>query len=108
MIILGGSASSDLAEKVANEVGENVARLETKRFTDGELPLSSTWRRSEDLQDSCPEPFSHASLGKICSENHTSEEAIRHRPRRGGRAMGCYRRQGAGCRTYSLPKETGT
>src|SRR6266699_1034393 len=36
MIILGGSASSDLAEKVAKEVGENVGRLEIKRFPDGD------------------------------------------------------------------------
>src|SRR3989475_8530933 len=36
MIILGGSASSDLAEKVAREVGENVGRLEIKRFPDGD------------------------------------------------------------------------
>src|SRR5439155_1584658 len=36
MIILGGSASSDLAEKVAKEVGENVGRLEIKRFPNGD------------------------------------------------------------------------
>src|SRR5438876_9990128 len=36
MIILGGSASSDLAEKVAKEVGENVGRLEIKRVPDGD------------------------------------------------------------------------
>ena len=36
MMILGGSASSDLAEKVAKELGENVGRLEIKRFPDGD------------------------------------------------------------------------
>src|SRR6266446_4891040 len=36
MMILGGSASSHLAEKVAKELGENVGRLEIKRFPDGD------------------------------------------------------------------------
>ncbi len=36
MIVLGGSASTELAEKVAKEVGVEPGRLELKRFPDGE------------------------------------------------------------------------
>ena len=36
MLILGGSASGPLAEKVAMELGEKLGRLETKRFPDGD------------------------------------------------------------------------
>ncbi|SRR5712692_223885 len=36
MIILGGTASAPLAEKVAKEVGEKPGRLEIKRFPDGD------------------------------------------------------------------------
>src|SRR3989441_1843116 len=36
MIILGGSASTELAEKVAKEMGGELGRLELKRFPDGE------------------------------------------------------------------------
>ena len=36
MIILGGSASTSLAEKVAKELGEMPAEIEIKRFPDGE------------------------------------------------------------------------
>jgi len=36
MIILGGSASTSLAEKVAKELGEKPAEIEIKRFPDGE------------------------------------------------------------------------
>lgn len=36
MIILGGSASTDLAEKVAKELGQKPGKIEGKRFPDGE------------------------------------------------------------------------
>ena len=36
MIILGGSASTELAEKVAKEMGVEPGRVELKRFPDGE------------------------------------------------------------------------
>ena len=36
MIILGGSASTDLAGRVAKELGQKPAEIETKRFPDGE------------------------------------------------------------------------
>src|SRR5439155_273272 len=36
MIILGGSASTSLAEKIAKELGEKPAEIEIKRFPDGE------------------------------------------------------------------------
>lgn len=36
MIILGGSASTDLAEKVAKELGQKAGKIEGKRFPDGE------------------------------------------------------------------------
>ena len=36
MIVLGGSASTELAEKVAKEMGVELGRLELKRFPDGE------------------------------------------------------------------------
>lgn len=36
MIVLGGSASTELAEKVAKEMGVEPGRLELKRFPDGE------------------------------------------------------------------------
>src|SRR5260370_3956221 len=36
MIILGGSASASLAEKVAKELGQKPAEIEIKRFPDGE------------------------------------------------------------------------
>ncbi len=36
MIVLGGSASTELAERVAKEVGVEPGRLELKRFPDGE------------------------------------------------------------------------
>ncbi len=39
MIILGGSASTPLAEKIANELGEKAGRLEIKKFPDGEKYL---------------------------------------------------------------------
>lgn len=39
MLILGGSASQPLAEKVAKELGEEPGKLEIKRFPDGEKYL---------------------------------------------------------------------
>src|SRR5205809_7474495 len=36
MIVIGGSASTDLAGKVAKQLGEEPARIEIKRFPDGE------------------------------------------------------------------------
>ncbi len=39
MLVLGGSASTSLAEKVAKELGQEVGRLEIKRFPDGEKYL---------------------------------------------------------------------
>ncbi|KPV64796.1 MAG: Ribose-phosphate pyrophosphokinase [Candidatus Bathyarchaeota archaeon BA1] len=39
MLIMGGSASSLLAMKVAHELGKNVSKLEVKRFPDGEKYL---------------------------------------------------------------------
>src|SRR5437588_13043215 len=36
MIILGGSASTSLAEKVAKELGQKPGKVEIKRFPDGE------------------------------------------------------------------------
>jgi ribose-phosphate pyrophosphokinase len=39
MLILGGSASQPLAEKVAKELGQEPGRLEIKRFPDGERYL---------------------------------------------------------------------
>ena len=36
MIILGGSASTSLAERVAKELGQKPAEIEIKRFPDGE------------------------------------------------------------------------
>ena len=39
MLILGGSASQTLAEKVAKELGQEPGRLEVKRFPDGEKYL---------------------------------------------------------------------
>lgn len=39
MLILGGSASQPLAEKVAKELGQEAGQLESKRFPDGEKYL---------------------------------------------------------------------
>src|SRR5438552_2253629 len=39
MLIIGGSASQPLAEKVAKELGQEPGRLEVKRFPDGEKYL---------------------------------------------------------------------
>lgn len=39
MLILGGSASQPLAEKVAKELGQNPGKIEIKRFPDGEKYL---------------------------------------------------------------------
>jgi len=39
MLILGGSASQPLAEKVAKELGQEAGQLEIKRFPDGEKYL---------------------------------------------------------------------
>src|SRR5207249_10075902 len=39
MLILGGSASQPLAEKVAKELGQEAGRLEVKRNSDGEKYL---------------------------------------------------------------------
>jgi ribose-phosphate pyrophosphokinase len=47
MIILGGSASTELAERVAKEVGVEPGRLEIKRFPDGEKYV----RVLEDVKD---------------------------------------------------------
>jgi ribose-phosphate pyrophosphokinase len=47
MIILGGSASTSLAEKVAKELGQKPAEIEIKRFPDGEKYI----RIHEDVKD---------------------------------------------------------
>src|SRR6267378_4910683 len=47
MLILGGSASQPLAEKVAKELGQEAGRLEIKRFPDGEKYL----RIHDDVKD---------------------------------------------------------
>src|SRR5260370_18277639 len=47
MIILGGSASKPLAEKVAKELGQEAGQLEVKRFPDGEKYL----RVHDDVKD---------------------------------------------------------
>jgi len=47
MIILGGSASTELAERVAKEFGVEPGRLEIKRFPDGEKYA----RVLEDVKD---------------------------------------------------------
>jgi ribose-phosphate pyrophosphokinase len=47
MLILGGSASQPLAEKVAKELGQEAGQLEIKRFPDGEKYL----RIHDDVQD---------------------------------------------------------
>ena len=47
MLILGGSASQPLAEKVAKELGQRPGKLEVKRFPDGEKYL----RINEDVKD---------------------------------------------------------
>ena len=47
MIILGGSASSSLAEKVAKELGQQPAEIEIKRFPDGEKYI----RIHDDVKD---------------------------------------------------------
>src|SRR5690349_3881928 len=36
MIVIGGSASPDLAEKVAKQLGQEPGRIEIKRFPDGD------------------------------------------------------------------------
>src|SRR5437764_12968453 len=36
MIVIGGSASTDLAGKVAKQLGQEPGRIEIKRFPDGE------------------------------------------------------------------------
>src|SRR5205809_4861958 len=36
MIVIGGSASTDLAVKVAKQLGQEPGRIEIKRFPDGE------------------------------------------------------------------------
>src|SRR5260370_7397773 len=47
MIILGGSASASLAEKVAKELGQKPAEIEIKRFPDGEKYI----RIHDDVKD---------------------------------------------------------
>src|SRR5260370_7170273 len=47
MIILGGAASSSLAEKVAKELGQKPAEIEVKRFPDGEKYI----RIHDDVKD---------------------------------------------------------
>src|SRR5438874_4794285 len=47
MLILGGSASQSLAEKVAKELGQEAGHLEVKRFPDGEKYL----RVHDDVKD---------------------------------------------------------
>jgi len=47
MLILGGSASQPLAEKVAKELGQEAGQLEVKRFPDGEKYL----RIHDDVKD---------------------------------------------------------
>lgn len=47
MLILGGSASQPLAEKVAKELGQQPGKLEVKRFPDGERYL----RIHDDVKD---------------------------------------------------------
>src|SRR6266516_5070419 len=47
MIILGGSASTGLAERVAKELGQKPAEIEIKRFPDGEKYI----RRHDDVKD---------------------------------------------------------
>jgi len=47
MIILGGSASTSLAEKVAKELGQKPAEVEIKRFPDGEKYI----RIHDDVKD---------------------------------------------------------
>jgi phosphoribosylpyrophosphate synthetase len=42
MLILGGSASASLAEKVADQLRESVGRLEIKRFPDGDKYVENT------------------------------------------------------------------
>ena len=41
-MIIGGSASQDLAAKVANELNEKLGHVETKKFPDGERYLRVT------------------------------------------------------------------
>jgi len=47
MIILGGSASTSLAERVAKELGQKPAEIEIKRFPDGEKYI----RIHDDVKD---------------------------------------------------------
>src|SRR5438132_14373241 len=47
MIILGGSASASLAEKVAKELGQKPAEIEIKRIPDGEKYI----RIHDDVKD---------------------------------------------------------
>src|SRR5947208_15792981 len=47
MIILGGSASTGLAERVAKELGQKPAEVEIKRFPDGEKYI----RIHDDVKD---------------------------------------------------------
>jgi ribose-phosphate pyrophosphokinase len=47
MLIIGGSASQPLAEKVAKELGQEAGRMEVKRFPDGEKYL----RVHDDVKD---------------------------------------------------------
>src|SRR6266566_3866831 len=47
MIILGGSASTGLAERVAKELGQKPAEIEIKRFPDGEKYI----RIHDDVKD---------------------------------------------------------
>jgi ribose-phosphate pyrophosphokinase len=47
MIVLGGSASADLAAKVAKELGEQPGKIEIKRFPDGEKYI----RVHEEVKD---------------------------------------------------------
>jgi len=46
-VIIGGSASQDLAAHVARELGEKVSYVETKKFPDGERYL----RITDEIED---------------------------------------------------------
>jgi len=64
MIILGGSASSPLAEKVSKELGFEPGRLEIKKFPDGEMYV----RVHEDVKDQDVAVI-QSLYGPNCNEN---------------------------------------
>src|SRR6266566_1901848 len=51
MIILGGSASTGLAERVAKELGQKPAEIEIKRFPDGEKYIFEYLIIADTLRD---------------------------------------------------------